>query len=197
MIRRIVRNLGKAQANVTNKIIDELNVKRKEQKRALLMHAEVSAPSLKSILTRGFALNPNRAGHSSEYVTKVAKSMFGKQYELAPEWKLASKNKLVVDSHFDINNHRGEIGPSQLRSLIKRGILKPGMLLGIFYPENRRKNVPRKVTHILIYIGEETFWHNYGGINKISLTQVYNEKEEGKRVFYPVQVIDAKETIAK
>ena len=193
----MVSALGRTQAKVTNKIIDALNISREKRKRALLVHAEATTPTIGTMLTRGFAINPNRNGDSSRYVTQVAKEKFGKHYEIAPDWKLASKNKLVYESRFDTSTHRGEIGPGQLRSLIKKGKLKPGMVLGLFSPENRKDKVLRKTTHVLIYMGEETFWHNYGGINKINLTQIYNEKENGKRVFYPVSIIDAKETIAQ
>ncbi len=198
MIRKVVGALGRTQAKVTNKLIDKLNVRRERKKRALLVHAEAAPPSsIANMLSRGFAINPNQSGNCSAYATRVTEKFFGRKYEYAPAWKLASKNKLVVESHFDPQTQRGEIGPSQLRSLIKRGILKPGMMLGLYYPESKHNKIQRKVTHIMIYTGDETFWHNYGGINSIKLLQIYFEKEEGKRALYPVQVIDAKETLAK
>lgn len=197
MIRRIVGAIGKAQAKVTNQIIDKLNERRTKKGKAYLMHAEAAIPSIKTLFTRGFAINPNKGGYCSAYATRVAKELFKKEYEYAPAWKLASKNKLVIDSHFDVSTQRGEIGPSQLHSLIKREILKPGMLLGVFFPESRHNQVQRRVTHMMIYMGDNMFWHNYGGINKISLTRIYTEKEKGKRIFYPVQIIDANSTASK
>jgi len=198
MIRKMVHNLGKTQAKVTNKVIDKLNVGREKRKRALLMHAEAAPPSsIKELLKRGFAINPNQSGNCSAYATRVAEKMFGRKYEYAPAWKLASKNKLIYESRFDPQTQRGEIGPNILKSIIKRGILKPGMMLGLYYPESKHNKVQRRVTHIMVYAGDETFWHNYGGINKIKLLQIYFEKEEGKRVLYPVQVIEAKEVLAK
>lgn len=198
MIRRMIGAIGKAQAKVTNKVIDKLNPRREKKGKAPLVHAEIAPPSsIKDLFTRGFAINPNQGGKCSAYATRIAEQKFGRKYTYAPAWKLANENRLVVESRFDPQTQRGEIGPNQLKSLIRRGILKPGMLLGIYYPESKHNKVQRRVTHIMVYAGDETFWHNYGGINKIKLQQIYFEKEEGKRVLYPIQVIEAKEVLAK
>jgi hypothetical protein len=193
MLRKWMNAIGKFQAKTINKAVDRLNPRRKLRGKAPLMHAEPALPSsIKELFTRGFAINPNQGGKCSAYATRVAKDVFGKQYVYAPAWKLASENKLVFESKFDPQTLRGEIAPNELREMIKSEKLKPGMMLGLFYPESKHNHVQRRVTHIMVYAGDGTFWHNYGGIRKTGFLQIYYEKEEGKRVLYPVQVIDAK-----
>lgn len=199
MIKRTLNAIGKIQTNLTNSKIKRINNKNKK-KGIKLIYAQAEQKPVKSVLKaikNGLMLNPNKPEYCAAYATRIAKQLFNKEYIRAHAWELSLKNKLIYESKFNPTTLKGELLKRQLRIFIKRRIIKPGTIIGVYYPESGHNHTQRKVTHAMLYVGEEKFWHNYYGPKIITLKEIYTAKEKGKRVLYPVQVIEPKQTILK
>lgn len=91
------------------------------------------------------------AGNCSGYARRVAEEMFGKKYSFANAWDRRYKDRVVCEVEDN----------DDLRGLADGGVLKPGMLVGVFYPRSHYNDVkdmkghPVKYTHMVVYIGED------------------------------------------
>ena len=197
MIKRTLSAIGKMRTKQVNKKIRKINARNKK-KGVELVYAQAEqrqAKRIKQALKNGLVLNPNKAEYCSAYATRIAKQIFQKEYVKAHAWELAQKNKLVYESKFNPKTLKGEVSERLLRTLIKKRIIKPGTILGVYYPESGHNQTQRKVTHAMLYVGEGKFWHNFYGPKVVTLGEIYTTKEKGKRVLYPVQVIEAKAVV--
>jgi hypothetical protein len=90
-----------------------------------------------------------KPGRCSAYVRMAADDLFGKKYSLCNAWDRIYNDKLVCPVHDNCD----------LRWLYEKGILKPGMVLGVNYPESSHVNdvdmtgEKVKYTHNMLFLG--------------------------------------------
>jgi hypothetical protein len=125
------------------------------------------------------------ANHCSQYAALSARKLFDKKYNRHEAWNLRYKNKIVH-----------EIKENEtIKDLIIDGKLKPGMILGIEYPESSHVNDKDlmgdtvKYTHVAVYMGinnkEPEFIHQFGeNIEKIT------EEDFEKKNLIPKEILD-------
>ena len=109
--------------------------------------------------------------YCAAYATRVARDKFGKKFIYSNAWDMRYNNKRIME----IKNN------SQINKAIKKGVLLPGMIVGIYYPQSkylRKKDKtgnPVKYTHLAVYVGidkngKPTFYHQFKEkIQKITL----------------------------
>ena len=125
--------------------------------------------------------------HCSAYGRKAAEKLFGKEYSYSDAWDRGDNDKLVA-----------EVGDKTLDELADRGILTPGMLVGLENPNTMlRGKVDSKgnmvrYTHIEEYLGQNDegdalFAGQYG-----FKTQVRTESEILRAGLIPREIIDEK-----
>jgi hypothetical protein len=139
---------------------------------------EIKAPSIKV-----------KKDHCAEYATKAAYKLFNKKYNRHDAWNLQYTNQIV--------NELDSIG--EIKELIIRGYLKPGMLIGTKRPLTQKQlkkygkdlkgNTP-EYTHVVVYAGvndnlEPEFVQQYGRkIEKLTLSELVNKD------LIPVEILD-------
>lgn len=113
--------------------------------------------------------------------------LFGKKFSMVPAW-----DRIYADNLIE------EISARPLSYLVKKGILQPGMILGVVNPNSPilgRKDFSGGVanyTHNIIYLGlsledEPLFAEQFN-----DLTQVFSEKEMYQRHLTPIDIFDSK-----
>ncbi len=90
-----------------------------------------------------------RPGKCSAYVRKAAKELFGKDYAITNAWdRIYEDNLVAAVSDFD-----------EVRDMIQREIMLPGMALGVNLPHKDSSKITDKhgnvalYRHILLYLG--------------------------------------------
>ncbi len=90
------------------------------------------------------------SNYCSRYAKLAAKELYGIDYPSADAWKLRDAENIDEIKLNDKIN---------LETLVKDGKLKPGMLVGMYYPKskyNERDEVKKAgYTHVLVYIGKD------------------------------------------
>ncbi|MDD3086138.1 MAG: hypothetical protein PHD80_03500 [Candidatus ainarchaeum sp.] len=199
MLKRTLQTIGRIQTRLINSKIKRTNAKNKK-KGVELVYAQAEQLPVKNIfrsIKNGLVLNPNKPEYCAAYATRIAKQLFKKEFVRAHAWELAYKNRVTYESRFNPKTLKGELTKRQLNLFIEREVIKPGTILGVYYPQSGYNHTQRRVTHAMLYIGEGKFWHNFYGPKIIALQEIYSTKEKGKRVLYPVQIIEPKGTILK
>lgn len=142
---------------------------------------------------RHSVFNPNKAGNCSAYATRIAETFFGKSFVRADAWELGLRNRIVSKAAFDRKTRKGGFSKQRLAGLIKSKKITPGTIIGVFYPNSVHNKPGRAFTHVMVFVGKNTFWHNYSGPKKISLDEIFSVvNKKGERLFFPVQLIEPK-----
>jgi len=192
LLKRTIYKIGKARTEDVNPRIKAINRKlanRAIDKARFALLEPYHPTSITHFKNNGLLFNPNKGGNCSAYVTRIAKATFGKQYAKGAAWELAALNEV---SYRKPKNAK-EITKARLERLIRKQIIKPGTIVGVHYPHSELNRAGREITHVMVYAGEGQFWHNFGGPRAITLDSIYAKtNEEGKRLFFPVIVINPK-----
>lgn len=124
------------------------------------------------------------AGMCSRYVRKAALDVFGIQYPSADAWDM--RNSLNIDEI--------KVNSEKLIQLAKDGTLKPGMILGIYYPKShynvRAEKAGAGYTHLGIYLGKDNeklyFADKFGKLTrtKISLDELVSKGLEPRELLF-------------
>ncbi len=128
----------------------------------------------------------------SHYAKRVAKDLFGKIYpEKTDAWNLRYACKVVARSEKGISEEK-------LSKLAETGVLKPGMLLGVYNPRSRyneRKDKTGKqleYSHVVVYLGNENGTNYIAqqlGKNQITKEPLKNVSGRGQTV---EEILDVK-----
>jgi hypothetical protein len=130
--------------------------------------------------------DPNVSGRCSAYATRIAQK-FKESYVKGDAWDLAAKNHLV----YEVLKEQGGISKGNLRGMMREGVIRPGTILGIYVAGSPNNKPGRNYSHVIVYIGENVFWHNYGGPSIVTFKELFKVKD-GKREFIPIAVIHPK-----
>jgi hypothetical protein len=84
------------------------------------------------------------------------------------------------------------LAKEKLAAMIRQGKISPGTIIGVFYTASLNNRPGRPFTHMMVYAGNNLFWHNFFGPKTISLEEIYSTAKKGKRIFYPVMVCEPK-----
>jgi len=180
----------KARVNSLNQGIVEMN-----NQRSALVAKEVPVElhygrALRGKL-RSIIYNPNEAGRCAAYTSRAAQLFFGKNYVSADAWNMPKANRVVFQVPFDRKALSGGISRQRLAGLIESRTITPGTIIGVFYPQSPNNRADRQFTHMMIYAGDNVFWHNFLGPKAVSLEEIYSAKDKaGNRMFFPVSVIE-------
>ena len=110
----------------------------------------------------GTVHNYNLPGKCSGFATRIARRIFGLNYIKGDAWKLALVNK-SVKKFWRLKKGRFEYQPVNVRELVDSGILKPGMLIGVYFPPSRhnkhvleeaRHGRAHPYTHVMVFLGQ-------------------------------------------
>jgi len=128
------------------------------------------------------------SGNCSGYVRRAAKDLFGKEYSISDAWNRRYNDNLVST----LNDN------DDLRKFYKNGILKPGMIIGTYFPDSSHLNDKDQTgnqvryTHNLLFLGENPqdeliFIEKFG-----QKTQSRTLEEFSKNGLTAKEIIDAK-----
>jgi hypothetical protein len=188
---RGVSSVADAYTKHLNRGITRKNEELARDKKAT--HAPIEKRKIQSvggIFKVGVVYNPNRPGRCAAYATRIAANNFGKKYVRANAWELPQKNRVTFETKLE----KGGISADGLRVLIGRKAITPGTIIGVYNRASPSNRPDRAFTHVLVYVGEETFWHNWGGPRKITIDKLFSIKvHRGERQFVPLVVIEPKE----
>ncbi|MEK6892714.1 MAG: hypothetical protein AABX07_00770 [Nanoarchaeota archaeon] len=130
-------------------------------------------------------------GNCARYAKNVARDVFGLRYDSANAWDLRYKNKIVTSA----NNE-------QLDDLVKRGDLKPGMLVGVYNPKSAHINdldaTGNKVayTHMIVYLGKSDGKLRFAHQFKTKF-EIFGQDDLSKRGLEAREVIAPKDYLSK
>jgi len=85
----------------------------------------------------------------ARYARLSSHFIFGKKFPVAHAWQMREKTKIISK----LNEN------SQLVSLIKKGAVSPGMLLGVFCKGSHYLAGGRTYTHLSVYLGAQSNKH--------------------------------------
>ncbi|MFA6064395.1 MAG: hypothetical protein WCW44_05185 [archaeon] len=194
ILKKAIYKLGKTRTEEVNSRIKSINrrLANRDLTKARFTLVEPYHPqSLGHLKRNGLLFNPNKGGNCSGYATRIATAVFGKQYTRGAAWELAALNEVSYRKP----KNAIEISKQRLLRLIRKNVIRPGTIIGIYYPNSPQNIKGRENTHVMTYAGEGQFWHNYGGPRAISIDSIYSKtNKEGERVFFPVIVINPKRT---
>jgi hypothetical protein len=81
--------------------------------------------------------------YCSRYARLAAEQMFGKKYPKANAWDISKVCSRVAN----VGNNE------ELIALAEDGILKPGMIIGLYYPDTEHNNFEYPYTHVSLFLG--------------------------------------------
>jgi hypothetical protein len=134
-------------------------------------------------------ISASKTPQCAKYARHVAKDVFGKTYQPDDAWDLQYKNKVVAQV-----SRR-----TTLEKLADRGILRPGMMVGIYNPRSDfnsgrdEKGKPREYTHVIVYLGDDPktseplFADQFG-----QDTRVKTEKQLKRTGLVPREILNSK-----
>tara|TARA_Y100000310_G_scaffold343003_1_gene448689 strand:- start:1216 stop:1806 length:591 start_codon:yes stop_codon:yes gene_type:complete len=115
-----------------------------------------------------------RKARCAAYAVRTAKEIFGRTFTEANAWNMRYQNPVLSEVK----------DKAHLNDLIENGIVQPGRILGVSYPESDyldekdAKGNPAKYTHMVVYAGksregEPMFYHQFfSDEEKISLSDL-------------------------
>ncbi|MFA5358053.1 MAG: hypothetical protein WC308_03995 [archaeon] len=164
------------------------------------LELELSQRELLKFHRESAVYNPNKKGQCAGYARRIAEKYFGKKYKGANAWDFAKANRVTFRRNFVGVSEASGISKGEMLSLIRKGIISPGTIIGAHYPESflQKLHPEREFTHVLVFVGfagkkrTPIFWDVWDKDNKprkISLEQIYSGKIKD-RVIYPLTVIE-------
>ncbi|MBP7708762.1 hypothetical protein KA107_03680 [Candidatus Pacearchaeota archaeon] len=129
--------------------------------------------------------------HCAQYARQAAKDLFGKIYPRADAWNMRYDSKIVARSEKGISEEK-------LSKLAEAGVLKPGMILGVYNPRSTYNGHTDKTgnkleySHVVIYTGSENGTNYIAqqlGKNQITKEPLRNISVRGHKV---EEILDVK-----
>ncbi len=88
-----------------------------------------------------------KSGRCAQFVREAAEHLYDMRYKRGHAWEMAERNRSVW--------RRVEGG--------RRPELRPGQILGLFFPDTEERPKGREYTHMALYTGNGTIVHNFLG----------------------------------